>query len=107
MLGRFQEGGLQRPECGIDLDISGIEQAYVEADPIRVLFSEIPGAVIQISSADYDYVDAQLMLQDIAYYPLGHPVADGRPVRLTSSSRTKLSAILAALMDGQSSEGEA
>jgi len=106
MLGRFQEGGLQRPECGIDLDISGIEQAYVEADPIRVLFSEIPGAVIQISSADYDYVDAQLMLQDIAYYPLGHPVADGRPVRLTSSSRTKLSAILAALMDGQSSEGE-
>ena len=107
MLGRFQEGGLQRPECGIDLDISGIEQAYVEADPIRVLFSEIPGAVIQISSADYDYVDAQLMLQDIAYYPLGHPVADGSPVRLTSSSRTKLSAILAALMDGQSSEGEA
>lgn len=106
MLGRFQEGGLQRPECGIDLDISGIEQAYVEADPIRVLFSEIPGAVIQISSADYDYVDAQLMLQDIAYYPLGHPVADGSPVRLTSSSRTKLSAILAALMDGQSSEGE-
>ena len=106
MLGRFQEGGLQRPECGIDLDISGIEQAYVEADPIRVLFSEIPGVVIQISSADYDYVDAQLMLQDIAYYPLGHPVADGRPVRLTSSSRTKLSAILAALMDGQSSEGE-
>ena len=106
MLGRFQESGLQRPECGIDLDISGIEQAYVEADPIRVLFSEIPGVVIQISSADYDYVDAQLMLQDIAYYPLGHPVADGRPVRLTSSSRTKLSAILAALMDGQSSEGE-
>ncbi len=92
----------------IELDISGIEQAYMEDDSIRILFSEIPGAIIQISDDDYDYVDSQLLLQDIAYYPLGRPARTyGKAhIRLSSSSRTGLSAILAALMDGQSSEGE-
>lgn len=92
----------------IDLDISGIEQAYIETDSIRILFAEIPGVIIQISDDDYDYMDAQFLLQDIAYYPIGRPVpTSGQPhIRLSSSSRTGLSAILAALMDGQSSEGE-
>ena len=32
------------------------------------------GAIIQIKDSDYDYVDAEFLLQDIAYYPIGHPV---------------------------------
>ena len=77
----------------IDLDISGIEQAYIETDAIRILFSEIPGVVIQIRDSDYDYVDAQFLLQDIAYYPIGHPAASDSPrIRLSSADRTGLSA---------------
>ena len=91
----------------INLDISGIEQAYIKADAIRILFSEIPGVVMQIRDNDYDYVDSQLLLQDIAYYQLGHPAVSDRPrIRLAPAGRTGISAILAALMDGQSSEGE-
>lgn len=94
----------------VELDISGIEQAYIETDAVRILFAEIPGVVIQIKDDDYDYVDAQLLLQDIAYYPIGHPgngaESSGRHIRLNSVSRNGLSAILASLMDGQSYEGE-
>lgn len=92
----------------IEIDISGIEQAYIETDSVRILFAEIPGVLIQIADTDYDYVDSQLLLQDIAYYPVARPgQLSGRPrIRLSSSSRTGLFSILAALMDGQSSEGE-
>lgn len=101
-------GGKSGKTYGIELDISGIEQAYIETDCIRILFAEIPGVIIQVSDDDYDYIDSQLLLQDIAYYPVGVPRhSAGQPyIRLSSSSRTGLSAILAALMDGQSSEGE-
>lgn len=61
-------------DVGADIDISGIMRAYGEERNVRVLFSEIPGAIIQIKDSDYDYVDAELLLQDIAYYPVGHPV---------------------------------
>ena len=108
--GRDMRQATDNDSCNgdIDLDISGIEQAYIETDSIRILFAEIPGVIIQISDDDYDYMDAQFLLQDIAYYPIGRPVpTSGQPhIRLSSSSRTGLSAILAALMDGQSSEGE-
>ena len=92
----------------IEIDISGIEQAYIETDSVRILFAEIPGVLIQIADTDYDYVDSQLLLQDIAYYPVARPgQLSGKPrIRLSSSSRTGLFSILAALMDGQSSEGE-
>ena len=107
MTGLYGYTGSAGCYTSIDLDISGIEQAYIETDAIRILFSEIPGVVIQIRDSDYDYVDAQFLLQDIAYYPIGHPAASDSPrIRLSSADRTGLSAILAALMDGQSSEGE-
>ena len=60
-------------ENGCTIDLKGIETAYMEKDIIRILFAEVPGVIIQIRDSDYDYVDAQLLLQDIAYYPLGHP----------------------------------
>ena len=79
----------------------------MEKDTVRILFSEIPGALIQIKESDADYVDSQLLLQDIAYYPVGHPGRkDGHTV-VKHSSRTDVAGILASLMSGLTpSEGE-
>ena len=90
---------------GVNLDLSGIVTSYGENDHIRILFGEIPGVMIQISDSDYDYVDSQLILQDIAYYPLGHPTAAFQGIRVTQNSKTGVAEILASLM-GQASEGE-
>ncbi len=94
-------------DYGLEMDLGGIQKTYMEDDPIRILFSEIPGVVLQISEADRDYVDSQFLLQDIAYYPLGHPekiMDGGRKIRFTVESRDELSRILASLLDGQKSE---
>lgn len=96
--------------AALETDLSGIGKAYLEDDPARILFAEIPGVIIQIKDNDYDYVDSQFLLQDIAYYPLGHPVAvtdrNQSGIRLSQTGRTDLSSILASLMNGLSSEGE-
>ncbi len=91
---------------GADIDISGIMNAYDEDDRIRILFSEIPGAIIQIKDIDYDYVDAELLLQDIAYYPIGHPVSGGREVNVKATRSNGISNILQSLLGSQASEGE-
>lgn len=90
---------------GMTLDISGIMTSYAESDPIRILFGETPGVLIQISNSDYDYVDSQLILQDIAYYPLGHPSRDFNGIKITQDVKTSVSDILASLLE-QASEGE-
>lgn len=94
----------------METDLSGIGKACLEDDPVRILFAETPGAVIQVRDSDFDYVDSQFLLQDIAYYPLGHPVAAGPGLKPGISplqkGRTGLSSILASLMTGLSSEGE-
>ncbi|MGM9743321.1 MAG: hypothetical protein ACI3ZC_09700 [Candidatus Cryptobacteroides sp.] len=89
---------------GIDADIESIMQSYKENDSVRILFSEIPGAVIEIPSSDFDYVDAELLLQDVAYYPIGHPGPEG--VRVNRGSNNSISGILQSLMDVQAAEGE-
>ena len=63
---------------GADVSLRDIVKAHGGEHPVRVMFSEVPGAVIQIADIDYDYVDAELILQDVVYFPIGHPVA-GRP----------------------------
>lgn len=93
-------------DIGADIDISGIMRAYGESDKVRILFSEIPGAVIQIKDIDYDYIDAEFLLQDIAYYPLGHPVSGTGSINVTSSGANGLSGILQSLLTSQASEGE-
>lgn len=99
-------------EHSIVLDINGIKRACTEPDSVRVLFAEIPGALLQIHSSDFDYVDSQFILQDIAYYPVGEPQSrehapgDKPKIRLAKDTTGDLSRILAALMSGQSSEGE-
>lgn len=93
-------------ETGMQMNISGIESAYQENDPVRILFSEIPGVLIQIADSDYDYIDAQMLLQDIAYYPLGHPSGNAEGVEVLHGGKPGVAGILEALMQGQSSEGE-
>ena len=92
---------------GAVIDVSGIAASYMEKDTVRILFSEIPGVLIQIRESDADYVDSQLLLQDIAYYPVGHPGREDGHTVVKHSSRTDVAGILASLMSGlTSSEGE-
>ena len=92
-------------DVGADIDISGIKSAYGEDQNVRILFSEIPGAIIQIKDSDYDYVDAELLLQDIAYYPICHPATGGGEVKVMAGG-SGIANILQSLLSSQASEGE-
>ena len=104
------EGGLlrtvkQMTECaGLSLDLSDVMRAYQEQDVLRILFAEVPGAVIQIQDADFDYLDAELLLQDVAFFPLGHPVPGQPGIRVKASAKSGIQTILESLM--QNAEGE-
>jgi len=91
---------------GFSLDISGISAAYKENDRIRILFGEVPGAIIQIRDTDYDYIDAQFLLQDVAYYPLGHPSGPSKGINLIKDPKSGIAGILESLINSQTSEGE-
>lgn len=90
---------------GIELDIKGIMSSYQDCDKTRILFGETPGVIIQISDENYDYVDSQFLLQDIAYYPIGHPSDKEDGVSLSDVARQGVGDILASLLN-QASEGE-
>lgn len=91
--------------CGIDMDISGLLSSYQEKDTTKMLFSEIPGVLLQISDSDYDYLDSQLILQDVAYYPIGHPSSGSSGVSFRKDRKADVAGILASLLE-QASEGE-
>lgn len=91
--------------AGLDMDISGIMASYQENDPAKVLFGETPGVLIQIRDCDYDYLDSQMLLQDIAYYPVGHPDENMTGLTYSTSGRNNVADILASLI-GQATEGE-
>ncbi len=105
------DGGLARTldrmcaGTGIEICINGIQTSYMEEDTTKVLFSEIPGAVIQVSNQDMDYLDSQLILQDVAYYPLGSPSSKLKGMTLNRQTEITVAGILASLMD-IASEGE-
>lgn len=91
--------------CGIDADISGIMRAYDEF-PVRVLFSEVPGVLLTFRDSDFDYIDAEFILQDVAYFPLGH-IAPGRSgVSVRTESTQPLAGILGSILDHHAVEGE-
>lgn len=90
---------------GLDMDISGLLSSYQDNDTTRMLFSEVPGVLVQISDNDYDYIDSQLILQDVAYYPIGHPSTEFSGIRLRNKKSSDVAGILASLL-GQASEGE-
>lgn len=94
-------------KTGACLDVSGIVTSYMEKDIVKILFAEIPGIIVQISDSEYDYTDSQLLLQDVAYYPIGHPGKGDGKISVVHSSRNDVASILASLIDGiDSSEGE-
>ena len=82
--------------AGIDADLSGLMQSYGETDMVKVLFGEVPGVVIEIRDVDFDYVDAEMLLQDVAYYPMGHPGKAG--LRITRTGSGGIAGIIHALM---------
>ena len=93
------------PRTGAEIDLSDLKKATSEEDIVRLLFAEVPGALIQVRDADFDYIDAELLLQDVAFYPLGHPVAGGN-IRVKSSAKSGIQNILDALARRQGGEGE-
>ncbi len=97
---------LKGASCGVEMNIGGVMSAYAGADELQVLFAHVPGVVLQIADSDYDYVDSQFVLQDIAYFPLGHPKCGVEGVSLQKNVRTGVSGILASLLNGQAAEGE-
>lgn len=91
--------------AGIRMDINGIKTSYQEDDQTKILFGEVPGVFIQVSDDNYDYMDSQFLLQDVAYYPVGHPAEKTSGITLAEGSRTGVGDILASLLS-QASEGE-
>lgn len=98
---RMTDGG-----TGASVDISDIMTATGEKNIIRILFAEIPGVIIQVRDSDFDYLDAELLLQDVAYYPLGHPLRNGGELSVRSSEKTGIQNILESLIRNQCGEGE-
>ena len=91
--------------CGCDLDITRLSASYQEEDTTRILFGEVPGVLIQISEDNYDYVDSQFILQDVAYFPVGRPTAEHKGVKVSKTEKNGIADILASLLE-QASEGE-
>lgn len=90
---------------GLELDTSGLMTSNQDKDSTKFLFSEIPGVLIQISDNDYDYLDSQLLLQDVAYYPVGHPSDKADGISFIKDEKSGVAGILASLLE-QASEGE-
>lgn len=92
-------------DCGCDLDISRLAASYQEKDTTKILFGEVPGVLIQVSEDNFDYVDSQFILQDVAYFPIGFPTSERQGVRVIKTEKNGIADILASLL-GQASEGE-
>lgn len=84
--------------CGVDADISDLMRAYPGSKMTEVLFGETPGVLFQIKDDDFDYIDAEFILQDVMYFPLGHPMPSGSGVNLRSSSQSAIGSILSSLV---------
>ncbi len=93
-------------KVGARISLAELMTASQEQDIVRLLFAEVPGAIIQIRDEDYDYLDAEFTLQDVVFYPLGHPV-HGRPeIKVDASGKSGIQSILESIIRSQSSEGE-
>lgn len=59
--------------CGIgmSIDVEALQNASENEDIVSILFNEVPGVIIAISDEDYGYIDSQMVLQDVAYFPVG------------------------------------
>lgn len=93
-------------KTGVRVNARELMTAYREPDIVRILFAEVPGVVIQIRDNDFDYVDAEFTLQDVTFFPLGHPTPGKRDIRVEASDKSGIQTILESLIRSQSSEGE-
>lgn len=91
---------------GAQIDVSDVLKSSGQEDVVRVLFAEVPGVIIQIRDIDFDYVDAELLLQDVAFFPLGHPVRGRNDIRIRASEKSGIQKILESLIQNQCGEGE-
>ena len=82
---------------GADLDLSDLTRAYPGSDVVRLLFGEVPGVIFQIRDDDFDYLDAEFILQDVMYFPLGHPTK-GKDIKIRWTSRPAIGSILESLV---------
>ena len=92
--------------CGATLDLAPIVQAYEDDNLVRILFGEIPGVLLQIDDSDFDYIDAEFLLQDVAYYPIGHPSVRATGVKVRATASTGIQNILSSLLRSGGAEGE-
>lgn len=90
---------------GVSASLADLRAAYPDATAVQLLYAEVPGVLIQIDDADYDYLDAELLLQDVAYFPLGHPVRGGG-ISIDTGGKTGVQGILESLLNSQAPEGE-
>jgi hypothetical protein len=92
---------------GAEVDLGSLIHATGEKDIVRLLFAELPGVVMQIADNDYDYVDAEFLLQDVAFFPLGHVRRGRNGVQVKVTDQSPVSGILESILRSQSSsEGE-
>lgn len=91
---------------GAVIDVSDVMKSACQEDVVRILFAEVPGAVVQIRDIDFDYLDAELLLQDVAFFPLGHPSCNNGDVRIKASAKSGIQTILESLIRNQCGEGE-
>lgn len=89
---------------GATVDISDVMKACEEKNMARILFAEVPGVILQVRDIDFDYVDAEFLLQDVAFYPLGHPTPGAGGIRVKASAKSGIQTILESLI--QNAEGE-
>lgn len=82
---------------GAQLDLSDLLRAYPGSDVVRLLFGEVPGVIFQIRDDDFDYLDAEFILQDVMYFPLGHPTKT-KQIKLTWSQKPAIGSILESLV---------
>ncbi len=82
---------------GADLDLSDLKRAYPGSDVVRLLFGEIPGVVFQIRDDDFDYLDAEFILQDVMYFPLGHPTRE-KGIKISWTAKPAIGSILESLV---------
>lgn len=90
----------------LKVELGGLLKSYGGCSPVQILFSEIPGVVAEIADDDFDYLDAELLLQDVAYYPLGRTVRGTGRISVETSDNSSLNHILDALIGNQAAEGE-
>jgi len=106
------EGGLVKAigsmsmVTGAKINIMALMKSVGEQDMVRTLFSEVPGVILQIKDEDFDYIDAEFTLQDVAFFPLGHPTPGRAGVKVDASDKDSIQTILDSLIRSQSSEGE-